>query len=157
VVRAPAAVGARDLLHAIAADLDGDGDLDLLLLNTRLWRNVGNLTFVDATANLPAGIGNSMNGVAADFDGDGDTDIALVGLPFLGYSGTLVNQGNGVFAISTGTAPPPGLGVAAADFDRTATPTSRWRAPVRCCCGATTATCSSPTSPPHGHPASRPT
>ena len=99
-------------------DMDLDGDLDVYLSPGRLWRNVGNLTFVDATANLPAGIATSLDVAAADLDGDGDLDLAMVGLPLFGFSRILVNQGNGVFVVSPGSALPPGFGLAVADFDQ---------------------------------------
>ena len=68
---------------AIAADLDGDADLDLYLLNARqkdvLYRNRGDGVFGVAE---DAGVGQEAKGseaaVAADFDGDGDLDLYLV-------------------------------------------------------------------------------
>ncbi|MBL8755358.1 MAG: VCBS repeat-containing protein [Planctomycetes bacterium] len=99
-------------------DMDLDGDLDLFVSPGRLWRNQGNLTFVDASANLPAGVATSLGVEAVDFDGDGDLDLAMVGLPLFGYSRILVNQGNGVFAVSPGTVPTPGFGLTTADFDQ---------------------------------------
>ena len=69
-------------------DHDGDGDLDLLLVNCRGWegaevagklyRNDGSETFADITA--AAGLDFSVYGMGAtiaDYDGDGDPDIYL--------------------------------------------------------------------------------
>ncbi|MDD9957070.1 MAG: VCBS repeat-containing protein [Anaerolineaceae bacterium] len=68
---------------AIAADLDGDADLDLYLLNAQqkdvLYRNRGDGVFEVAE---DAGVGQEAKGseaaVAADFDGDGDLDLYVV-------------------------------------------------------------------------------
>ena len=67
----------------VAADLDGDADLDLYLLNAQqkdvLYRNRGDGVFEVAD---DAGVGQEALGseaaVAADFDGDGDLDLYLV-------------------------------------------------------------------------------
>ena len=116
----PAQPGITQVTRAF--DMDLDGDLDLYLSPGRLWRNVGNLTFVDATANLPTGITTSLAVKAKDLDGDGDVDLAMVGLPLWGYSGILVNQGNGVFVASPGNTLPPGFGLDLADFDQDGDP-----------------------------------
>jgi hypothetical protein len=64
---------------ASAADYDGDGDLDLYLLNygpNELYRNDGDGTFTDVTEK--AGVGDprfSLSGVWLDHDGDGDLDL----------------------------------------------------------------------------------
>lgn len=118
----PALPGSNPAQLTVPFDMDLDGDLDLYVSPGRLWRNVGNLTFVDAAANLPAGITTSLGCVAADLDADGDLDLAMVGLPLFGYSRILVNQGNGVFVVSPGSVPPPGFGLVVSDFDQDGDP-----------------------------------
>lgn len=109
-------------LTTIAFDMEGDGDLDLLvskqLAPSRLWRNNGAGVFTDASANLPAVVSDHLQGVARDFDGDGDTDVVLMS----GYFSTsqdqlLLNNGAGVM-----TATPLALGggstsIVATDLD----------------------------------------
>ena len=71
-------------------DVDGDGDLDLLLMgqsdditdgvqqsHTQLWRNDGEGGFEDSQADL-IGLNNGDAGFA-DADGDGDLDLAITG------------------------------------------------------------------------------
>ncbi len=71
-----------ETLGVSAADFDGDGWLDLLLLNQgadRLLRNAGDGTFLDVT--VQAGIAGdaflSTGASWADFDGDGDLDVYI--------------------------------------------------------------------------------
>jgi hypothetical protein len=73
-------------------DADGDGWLDVLLVNSKPWaapartrhalyRNNGNGTFTDFTAQ--SGLGVEMYGMgvaAADYDNDGHVDVYITGL-----------------------------------------------------------------------------
>ncbi|MBL8726450.1 MAG: VCBS repeat-containing protein [Planctomycetes bacterium] len=63
------------LWKPLLADWDDDGDVDILQLGgtAQLWLNVGNGTFVDATAQRIGHVTFQAT-VAADLDGDGDVD-----------------------------------------------------------------------------------
>ncbi|KOO33881.1 calcium binding hemolysin, partial [Chrysochromulina tobinii] len=86
-----------DTRSIAAADVDGDGDLDVLLGNyaspSRVLLNAGNGSFPTSIA-LPGGSALTYSIAAADVDGDGDLDVLL------GNSGSpsrvLLNAGNGV-------------------------------------------------------------
>jgi hypothetical protein len=65
-------------------DYDRDGDPDLLIggeetadFETRLYRNEGNVSFVDVTDALLPGIGQIASAAWADYDEDGDLDLAI--------------------------------------------------------------------------------
>ncbi len=90
-------------------DADGDGDQDLLFVNSRRWpghrtepeptaalyRNRGDGTFEDATAGSGLDVPLYGIGVAiADYDADGDQDLYLT---VLGPNRLLENTGGGVF------------------------------------------------------------
>jgi len=110
----------------LPADLDGDGDLDLLVGTRpwtnfndpgglggedRVWTNDGGGTFTEAVVLEP--IGTTSHARAADVDGDGDPDAVL------GHA-LLLNDGSGVL-VRTGAGIRPGFGttvaVAVADLD----------------------------------------
>ncbi|MCI0587410.1 MAG: VCBS repeat-containing protein [Planctomycetes bacterium] len=118
----------RDDTVALAlGDVDGDGDLDLLLGNTgsypagqnRLYRNEAGGAFLDATSQLPVNFVDDTRDLAlGDVDGDGDLD-ALIG-NFGQLAGLLLNNGTGSFADATVQLPPlvrPTRAVALADVD----------------------------------------
>jgi hypothetical protein len=89
----------QDLTDAVvAADLDRDGDLDLLFgsldLGPRLYLNNGTGFFSNATAaRLPAGL-FAQSAAVGDVDGDGDPDLVL---GWRGQSLLLLNNGSGFF------------------------------------------------------------
>ena len=63
-----------------AADVDGDGDLDVLLGNdgspSRVLLNAGDGTF-PTSIELPGGGTSTLSIAAADMNGDGDLDVLL--------------------------------------------------------------------------------
>lgn len=72
----------EDTGNAVMADLDQDGDLEIIYCNmeapSRLFINKGDGTFVQGNGVLPSTIWKLGDVVAADFDGDGDTDLLLI-------------------------------------------------------------------------------
>lgn len=110
------------------ADIDGDGDLDLLVGNdfsvtNRVYRNdgLGYFTEVTATA-IGTTLGDTIDQVVVDVDGDGDLDWFTCDIP---HARLFLNDGSGNFAnlgASTLGALPTNLGAyvnhgIAADFD----------------------------------------
>lgn len=69
-------------MDAKPADLDGDGDLDLVVANefgaNLLLLNDGTGQFVNASNQIPRAVHDSEDIGIADFDNDGDLDIVLV-------------------------------------------------------------------------------
>jgi hypothetical protein len=102
-------------------DVDGDGDLDIVVANCfgqqpRLYLNGGTGVFTDATVtHLPAGNLNCMSSAAGDVDADGDLDLAFMdngGTSFPGSGGQTriyVNDGTGHFVNETATRMPVSL------------------------------------------------
>jgi hypothetical protein len=111
-------------------DMDGDGDLDLYLVQSgsvlkpdakspsnRLYRNRGDGTFEDATAGSGTDVAGYGMGVAAgDYDNDGDADLFVTNA---GPSVLLRNDGSGHFTDVTAAAGVGGRGwsTSAAFFD----------------------------------------
>jgi hypothetical protein len=129
VAAAAGLLGLPDALSAGAAwsDYDLDGDLDLAVsgyglhlagldnaewdpgFQTRLYRNLGDGTFEDRTADLPADVHSAFTfGVAfEDFDADGDIDLYLwqdIGFVLRDGNRLLRNDGTGVFVADDGAA-----------------------------------------------------
>jgi hypothetical protein len=94
------------LANALAAgDVDGDGDLDLLIARTgqdALWHNDGTGRFTEAAGALPADGDDSLAVALADLDGDGDLDLALGNH---GPARLLRNDGGGTFTPAPSTPP----------------------------------------------------
>ncbi len=101
-------------------DMDGDGDLDALLVQSgvpgavdtgprhRLFRNDGRGRFTDATAGSGVDVpGYGMGVATGDYDGDGDLDLYLTNL---GGNGLLRNDGGGRFTDVTVSAGVGGSG-----------------------------------------------
>jgi hypothetical protein len=94
---------------AVAGDVDGDGDLDIVTLTfettpNRLLRNDGDGHFTaEQSAQLnPQGVVLSYDGDLADVDGDGDLDLLVVGAG----SRLFLNDGQGNFSFEQGAMPP---------------------------------------------------
>ncbi|MEO0478303.1 MAG: VCBS repeat-containing protein [Planctomycetota bacterium] len=87
---------------AAFGDVDGDGDLDLVVGNeqsqNRLYLNDGTGVFTDATStSMPADSDRSLATVLGDFDGDGDLDIVF-GNSNETQNRLYLNDGTGVFS-----------------------------------------------------------
>ena len=69
-------------MDAGVGDVDGDGDLDIVIANefnpNILLLNDGSGRFSDGSGRLPAASRDSEDVGVADFDGDGDPDIVVV-------------------------------------------------------------------------------
>lgn len=105
--------------EALFADLDGDGDLDIIISNenpfnpdplgggqNRIWLNDGTGNFSDDTAaRLPQLTDQSSGHAIADIDEDGDLDLVVLNL---GPNFVLLNDGTGVFSDVTAVSMPGG-------------------------------------------------
>ncbi|MCA8977370.1 MAG: VCBS repeat-containing protein [Planctomycetes bacterium] len=111
-------------------DVDGDGDLDLVVENgstagaqNRLYLNYGNGTFTDATASrLPAFVDGSYSVALGDVDGDGDLDLVVGNSRItVGERNRLyLNDGAGTFTDATTRLPTSSLkteSIALGDLD----------------------------------------
>ena len=107
---------------AAVFDIDGDRDLDLLLVQSgrlsaapgtpsghRLYRNRGDAAFEDVSegSGIAAVAGYGMGAATGDYDNDGDVDVYITNL---GANVLLQNDGKGRFADVTRTAGVAGSG-----------------------------------------------
>jgi hypothetical protein len=108
----------------VVGDLDNDGYLDILLSGfdnygrstTQLWLNLGNGTFTNVAAGLPAIDGTSL--AVGDFDNDGNLDVLLTGYGTNNKPVLCRNLGNGTFTnVNCGLPSIGGGAVAWGDFD----------------------------------------
>ena len=114
-VTAEAGIADRDGrgLGVVAADLDGDGRVDIYVSNDQsanfLWRNKGGMKFEDvaetsAAASNGAGIYQASMGIACgDCNGDGLPDLAVTAF-FNEYTALYQNCGSGIFKDATAEA-----------------------------------------------------
>jgi len=94
------------------ADLDGDGDVDVVVANrdqNRLYLNDGRAVFTDVTStHLPAISHETWALALGDVDADGDLDIYLGnGIDFPAMDALYRNDGSGVFTDVTASSLPP--------------------------------------------------
>ncbi|MFC1474459.1 FG-GAP-like repeat-containing protein [bacterium] len=101
-VTAQALGGGTDSRVSRTADVDGDGDIDIIESNfggggqNNIWMNDGSGTF---SQNSPAGDAYGSQGIApADIDGDGDIDYMEAGFGFGNV--VFLNNGSGTFTNS---------------------------------------------------------
>ncbi|MCY0995218.1 FG-GAP-like repeat-containing protein [Nannocystis sp. ILAH1] len=109
-------------MEARAADLDGDGDLDLLLAKewqpNALLLNDGTGHFTDASERIPQAVHDHEGIAVADLDGDGDLDLVVASEDDAAKE-LYLNDGHAQFVDASDRLPQLGKSnaVAAADID----------------------------------------
>jgi len=102
-VAAGDAADAGNAASVSVVDIDGDGLLDLHVINDgsadRVLLNTGNMVFVDATPPALADAGAGRAAAWADYDNDGDLDVFLARH---GQANRMIEQIDGVFTDVTG-------------------------------------------------------
>ncbi len=110
---APFPIGQFSILEP--GDVDGDGNLDILIAGTefisagsghayvQLFHNLGNATFTATTPNLPA-VFNGAFAAWGDYDNDGDLDLFYNGSVYRNDAGTFTLVANLVPGIQNGQA-----------------------------------------------------
>ena len=112
----------------ILADLDRDGDLDLVTVNNQVWLNDGHV-FTRIQTLSPS---TNASATLGDLDGDGDPDLVISGHAFGGYATApwhaWLNDGSGAFSDAGEIRPPEPAGTPTAwqallaDFDADGAP-----------------------------------
>ena len=124
----------------LPADLDGDGDVDLLAMvgggyentagRTAFYRNQGGMVFVDATAGSGLPLSGTVVKGIGDLDQDGDTDLIAIenkSMPPVIYlnggAGTFTRVANAISGIPAGSLTYSAWGTAVTtDFDNDGLP-----------------------------------
>jgi len=83
-----------------SADLDGDGDEDILINGSILFLNDGQGNFTEKENNL-IGIGSNGSAIFSDVDKDGDQDVLVIGNNFNEAAKLFINDGAANFTFES--------------------------------------------------------